>query len=232
MVPEAICQRENAGNHMNEFPQTELNQVRRIAKRGKYDKTSIYQILDEGFLCHLAFTVDEQPFVIPTLYARVGDVIYVHGSHISRMLKTLAEGARLCLTVTLVDGLVLARSAFHHSMNYRSAVIFGSGTLMEKDEEKLRALKAISDRLMPRRWEDCRQPNAKELNVTSVIRIEIEEASPKIREGMPIDDQEDYDLPIWAGIVPIQKNFGAPVRDEKLSDAIELPNYLHDLLEN
>ncbi len=214
---------------MNEFPQTKRNQVRRLAKRGKYDKTSIYQILDEGFLCQLAFVVDEQPFVIPTLYARVDDSIYIHGSQISRMLKTLAEGVRLCLTVTLVDGLVLARSAFHHSMNYRSAIIFGSGILIENDEEKLLALKAISDRLVPHRWEDCRQPNTKELNVTSVIRIEIEEASAKIREGMPIDDQEDYDLPIWAGIVPIHQNFGAPVRDEKLSETIDLPNYLQNL---
>ncbi len=217
---------------MNEFPQTKRNQVRRLAKRGKYDKTSIYQILDEGFLCQLAFVVDEQPFVIPTLYARVEDSIYIHGSQISRMLKTLAEGVRLCLTVTLVDGLVLARSAFHHSINYRSAIIFGSGILIENDKEKLLALKAISDRLVPHRWEDCRQPNTKELNVTSVIRIEIEEASAKIREGMPIDDQEDYDLPIWAGIVPIHKNFGPPVRDEKLSETVDLPNYLQNLMEN
>jgi nitroimidazol reductase NimA-like FMN-containing flavoprotein (pyridoxamine 5'-phosphate oxidase superfamily) len=209
-----------------EFRKTPRNQVRRLAKRGKYDKDTVYRILDEAALCHLSFVVDEQPFVIPTLFARIDDVIYVHGSQISRMLKTLAQGVRLCLTVTLVDGLVLARSAFHHSMNYRSAVVFGTGKLVESDEEKLRALNAISDHLLPERWEDCRQPNIKELNVTSVIRIEIEEASAKIREGMPVDDKEDYELPVWAGILPIKQSFGEPIPDEQLSADILLPDYL------
>ncbi len=209
-----------------EFAKTERNQVRRIAKRGKYDKETIYPILDEGFLCHVSFCINEQPFIIPTLFARVEDAIYIHGSHISRMLKTLAEGVPICLSVTLVDGLVLARSAFHHSMNYRSTVIFGTGKLVTDEAEKLLALKAISDHLLPERWEDCRQPNAKELNVTSVIKIEIEEASAKIREGMPVDDKEDYDLPIWAGVLPITQTFGAPVSDGKLSKNIETPDYL------
>jgi hypothetical protein len=209
-----------------EFEQTSRNQVRRIAKRGKYDKETIYRILDEAFLCHVSFSIDGQPFIIPTLFARVEDSIYIHGSHISRMLKTLSEGVRICLCVTLVDGLVLARSAFHHSMNYRSAVVFGTGKLVDSEAEKLLALKAISDNLLPERWEDCRQPNAKELNVTSVIRIEIEEASAKIREGMPVDDDSDMNLPIWAGILPISQKFSKPIADEKLSAKIPLPNYL------
>lgn len=209
-----------------EFTKTTRNQVRRLAKRGKYDKETIYAILDESFLCHVSFSIDDQPFIIPTLFARVEDSIYIHGSHISRMLKHLTEGVRICLSVTLVDGLVLARSAFHHSMNYRSAVVFGTGKLVENEAEKLCALKAISDHLLPARWDDVRQPSAKELNVTSVIRIEIEDASAKIREGMPIDDEADYDLPFWAGVLPISQTFGAPIADEKLSDEISLPDYL------
>lgn len=208
-----------------EFAKTERNQVRRIAKRGKYDKETIFEILDKSFLCHISFCLNEQPFTIPTLFARVDDAIYIHGSHISRMLKTLAEGVSLCLTVTLVDGLVLARSAFHHSINYRSAVIFGTGTLVESEAEKNLALKAISDNILPERWEDCREPNPKELNVTSVIKIEIEDASAKIREGMPIDDDSDMDLPVWAGILPIKQTFGEPIPDENLSPKIQIPDY-------
>lgn len=211
------------------FKQTDRNKVRRIAKRGRYDKETIHKILDDGFICYVSFVIDEQPFIIPTLYARVGDAIYIHGSHISRMLKHLETGEKICLAVTLVDGIVLARSAFHHSMNYRSAVIFGTGKLIESDNEKLSALKAISDNLLKGRWEDVREPNRKELNVTSVIRIEIEEASAKIREGMPIDDESDYDLPVWAGILPIRQEFGSPIADEKLSDEITMPEYLSAL---
>ncbi|MCU0238888.1 MAG: pyridoxamine 5'-phosphate oxidase family protein [Pyrinomonadaceae bacterium] len=213
---------------MNEdkFEQTPRNQVRRVAKRGKYDKETIYDILDKAFLCHISFVLDGQPFIIPTLYARVDDAIYIHGSHISRMLKHLETGEKICLAVTHVDGIVLARSAFHHSMNYRSAVIFGTGKLVESDEEKLIALKAISDNILQERWEDCREPNQKELNVTSVIKIEIETASAKIREGMPIDDDSDYNSSFWAGILPINQTFGEPIDDDKLADGIELPNYL------
>lgn len=215
-----------------EFEQTERNQVRRMSKRGKYDKDSIYPILDEGFICHVSFCLGEQPFIIPTLYARVDDAIYIHGSHISRMLKTLAEGVRVSLAVTLVDGLVLARSAFHHSMNYRSAVVFGTGKLVESEDEKYLALKAISDNLLSERWEDCREPNSKELNVTSVIRIEIEEASAKVREGMPIDDDSDMNLQIWAGILPIKQTFGEPKPDEQLSKEIVYPDYLKSISES
>ncbi|NNE97544.1 MAG: pyridoxamine 5'-phosphate oxidase family protein [Pyrinomonadaceae bacterium] len=211
---------------MSEFPKTERNQVRRVAKRGKYDRKTIYKILDAGYLCHVGFAVDQQPFVIPTLYARIEDSIIVHGSSISRMLKNLEKGVRVCVTVTLVDGIVLARSAFHHSMNYRSVCVFGTGRLVEDQGEKIDALKAVSDNLLENRWEDSRPPNQKELNVTSVIKIDIEEASAKIREGDPIDDASDYELPIWAGVLPIITEFGEPQADSKLSSDIDLPEYL------
>jgi len=211
---------------LSDFPKTERNQVRRVAKRGQYDRETIYKILDEGYLCHVGFSVGEQPFVIPTLYARVDDSIIIHGSSISRMLKNVEEGVRVCVTVTLVDGLVLARSAFHHSMNYRSVCAFGTGKLIEDDDEKIAALVAVSDNLLKERWEDSRAPNEKELNVTSVLKIEIEEASAKTREGDPIDDAKDYELPIWAGVLPIETQFGEPVADSKLDSEIELPEYL------
>lgn len=211
---------------MSDFPKTERNQVRRIAKRGKYDRKTIYKILDEGFVCHAGFVVEGQPFIIPTLYARSGDSIFIHGSAVSRMLKNLSEGVKVCVSVTLVDGLVLARSAFHHSINYRSVVVFGTGRLIESDEEKLSALKTISENALPGRFEDSRPPTQKELNVTSVIKIEIEEASAKIREGDPIDDDKDYDLDFWAGVLPIETRFGEPIADAKLDEEIELPDYL------
>ncbi len=208
------------------FEKTERNEVRRLAKRGSYDRETIYGILDASYLCHLGFAVDGQPFVIPTLYGRVDDDIYIHGSNVSRMLGEAAGKQRLCLTVTIVDDLVLARSAFHHSINYRSAVVFGTGEAVRDDEEKMAALKAISDSVLKGRWEDARLPNQKELNVTTVIRIRIEDASAKARTGMPIDDAEDMDLPIWAGLVPVETSLGVPVPDTQLSDEIVLPDYL------
>lgn len=211
---------------MSEFPKTERNQVRRVAKRGKYDRETVYKILDEGFVCHVGFSVDEQIFVIPTLYARVDNSIIIHGSHISRMLKNIEKGVQVCVTVTLIDGLVLARSAFHHSMNYRSVMVFGTGKLIEDKAEKLSALKAVSDNLLQKRWEDSREPTENELNITSVLKIEIEEASAKIREGDPVDDTKDYELPIWAGVLPYETKFGEPSADAKLDKNIELPDYL------
>ena len=209
-----------------EFAPTERSRVRRLAKRGTYDRETIYRILDKASLCHVSFCLEGQPFIIPTLFGRVGDSIYLHGSHISRMLQTLGEGVPLSLAETLVDGLVLARSAFHHSMNYRSAVVFGRGKSVDDENEKMSALKAISEQVVSGRWDDCRPPNAKELNVTAVIRIEIEEASAKIREGMPVDDREDYALPVWAGIVPVRQVYGEPVPDQYVGAAIDLPDYL------
>lgn len=211
---------------MSEYKQSDTNQVRRQPKRGHYDKATLYSILDEGYLCHVGFTVDKQPFVIPTLYARDGDSVLIHGSSISRMLKEIDGGVEVCITVTLVDGIVLARSAFHHSMNYRSAVVFGSGTLIEDKSGKNEALKLISENVLPERWDDSRLPTDKELNVTSVIRVKIREASAKIRKGDPIDDEKDYELPIWAGILPVQTGYGSPIEDSKLDDEIGLPEYL------
>ncbi len=211
---------------MSDFQKTARNEVRRISKRGKYDRESIYEILDEGFLCQVGFNVEQQPFVIPTLYARDEDSILIHGSSISRMLKNLSHGIEVCVSVTLVDGLVLARSAFHHSMNYRSVNVYGNGILIEDRDEKILALKAIAENVIPGRWEDSRKPNEKELSVTSVIRIIIDDASAKVREGDPIDDEIDYRLPIWAGVVPIETKFGVPIADSKLDSEIQLPSYL------
>ena len=211
---------------LKEFPKTERNEVRRVAKRGKYDRETIYGILDDGFLCHVGFALGDQPYVIPTLYARLDDSVVIHGSSVSRMLMNLEAGIDVCLTVTLVDGIVLARSAFHHSMNYRSVLVFGEGKLVDDRAVKLAALEAIANNVLPGRWEDSRQPNENELNVTSVIEIDMREASAKIREGDPIDDEKDYELPIWAGVLPIHQQFGAPIPDTRLADNIELPAYL------
>ena len=210
---------------MADFEKTPRNEVKRQASRGSYDRDTVYAILDEGYVCHVGFCVDGQPFVIPTLSARIDDSVFIHGSSISRMLKEV-EGSEICLTVTLTDGIVLARSAFHHSMNYRSAVVFGKGRLISDKKAKISALRSISENLLPGRWEDAREPTPRELQVTSVIEIEIEQASAKIREGDPSDDKDDYSLPIWAGVLPVEVLFGEPVPDSKLSKGIPLPDYL------
>ncbi len=202
---------------MGIFPTTARTTVRRLPKRGVYDKETIYSILDEGFICHVGFVVDSQPFVIPTGYARVGDTLYIHGSAASRTIKTAATGGiDICVTVTLLDGLVLARSAFHHSMNYRSVVVLGKGRLVTDEQEKRSALHAFTNHVVPQRWEETRQPTSQELKATSVLALPIQEASAKIRTGGPIDDEEDYALPIWAGVVPIETTLGAPIRDTRL----------------
>ncbi len=211
---------------MSEFNQTTTNKVRRQPGRGRYDRETIFSILDEGYLCHVGFVVDSQPFVIPTLYARVDESVFIHGSSISRMLKEIDKGVDVCLTVTLVDGIVLARSAFHHSMNYRSAVVFGNGHLITDRNAKLSALKSIAENVLPDRFADSREPTKKELNVTSVIEIVIREASAKIRTGDPSDDPKDYKLPIWAGVLPVKTTFGLPVPDSRLAEGIALPPYL------
>lgn len=214
---------------MSDFRRTERNTVVRRAERGRYDRETVFGILDEAFLCHLGFVVDGQPFVIPTLYGRDADTIYVHGSSVSRMLKNLSAGIKACVTVTLTDGIVLARSAFHHSMNYRSVTAYGTGMEVTEKTEKIRALKIISDNVLPGRWEDSRPPTDNELNVTTVIAIPIEDAAAKIREGAPKDDAKDYELPIWAGVIPIGTVYGEPVADERLMEGVELPAYLESL---
>ena len=195
---------------------TERTTLRRRPNRGSFETDTIYAILDQGFVCHIAFTVDGQPFAIPTGYARRGDEIYVHGSAASRMLRTLGDGVDMCLTVTLVDGLVLARSAFHHSMNYRSVVVLGKTRLVTDDGEKLEALRSFTDHIIPGRWADLRPVTAQELKATTVLALPIREASAKIRSGPPIDDEDDYRWPIWAGVVPLHTRTGEPVPDERL----------------
>ena len=207
------------------FTPTERTRVVREPHRGVYDRQEIYKILDEGIVCHVGFTADAQPFVIPTLYARVGDAIYFHGSAASRMLRGTAAGISVCVTVTLTDGLVLARSVFNHSMNYRSVVALGKATLVDAPAEKLEALHAFTERILPGRWKDARQPNEKELKATSILKLALTEISAKVRSGPVQDDEEDYALPVWAGIVPLHLQAGAPVRDERCDPTIPTPAY-------
>ena len=207
------------------FPQTDRTKLKRLPKRGHFDRETVYSILDEGFICHVGFAVDGQPFVIPTGYARVDDQLYVHGSQASRMLRNLAEGMDACVTVTIIDGLVLARSAFHHSMNYRSVLVFGRATLVNDSEEKYAALVALSEHIVPGRWADVREPNEQEMKLTTVLRLPLTEASAKIRTGPPLDDEEDYALPMWAGVIPLKLVAGEPVNDPRLSAEIPVPDY-------
>lgn len=208
------------------FSKTQRTTIRRLPKRGFYDRETIYRILDEGLICHVGFSVGNMPFVIPTIYGRDGETLYFHGAKASRMLKTLSEGVEACVTVTLVDGLVLARSAFHHSMNYRSVVIFGKASQVVDKDEKLKALLAISEHLIPGRWAEAREPNERELNATSVLSLPITEASAKVRTGGPVDDEEDYDLPIWAGELPLKLIAGEPITDSRQKIQVEIPDYI------
>jgi nitroimidazol reductase NimA-like FMN-containing flavoprotein (pyridoxamine 5'-phosphate oxidase superfamily) len=206
-------------------PPTERTRVVREPQRGVYDRESIYKILDEAFVCHVGFSVDGQPFVIPTLFARVGDALYFHGSAASRMLRNLSEGIPVCVTVTLVDGFVLARSVFNHSMNYRSVVALGNAIRVDAPQEKLDALRGFTDKILPRRWNDARQPNEKELKATSILRLPLTEISAKVRSGPPMDDDPDYTLPVWAGVIPVHLAFGSPIRDERCDLSIPMPAY-------
>ena len=207
---------------MNLTPRTTL---KRLPKRGSHDRKVIDQILDEGFICHVGFVSDGQPIVIPTGYARVEDELIIHGSQASRMLRNVGKGIQVCVTVTLIDGLVLARSAFHHSMNYRSVVIFGNASVVEDRNEKIEALRALSEHMIPGRWKDAREPNQTELQQTTVLSLPITEASAKIRTGPPLDEEEDYDLPIWAGVIPLRMIADEPVPDPRLPDDINAPEY-------
>ena len=207
------------------FNQTERTKLKRLPKRGYFDRETVYGILDEGFICHVGFAPEGQPFVIPTGYARVGDTLYIHGSQASRMLRTLSDGVDACVTVTIIDGLVLARSAFHHSMNYRSVVIFGRATLVEDREEKYAALLALSEHIVRGRWADVRAPTEQELIQTTVLSLPLIEASAKIRTGPPLDDEEDYAMNVWAGVVPLKLVAGEPINDPRLAEGIEPPEY-------
>jgi uncharacterized protein len=213
----------NAEESISVTPRT---QVKRRAQRGNYDRAVIHQILDEGLICHVGFVVDGQPFVIPTAYGRINEQIYIHGSPMSRMLRSLQQGVEVCITVTLLDGLVLARSAFHHSMNYRSVVIFGTAVLVEAPAEKMTALKAFTEHIIRDRWAEVRPPNAPELAGTLVLALSLEEASAKIRTGPPVDDEADYALPVWAGELPLQLIADAPVADPRLTVGMTIPEYI------
>ena len=208
------------------FTQTERTKLKRLPKRGHFDRETVYGILDEGFICHVGFAPEGRPVVIPTGYARVDDNLYIHGSQASRMLRTLSEGVDACVTVTLIDGLVLARSAFHHSMNYRSVVIFGRATLVEDREEKLAALLALSEHIVRGRWAEVREPTEQELRQTTVLSLPLVEASAKIRTVPPLDDEEDYAMSVWAGVLPLRLETGEPIKDPRLPDGIEVPDYV------
>jgi uncharacterized protein len=210
------------------FTPNERTRVVREPHRGVYDRDTIHKILDEGFVCHVGFSVEGQPYVIPTMYARVGEAIYFHGSAASRMLRGAGAGIPVCVTVTLVDGLVLARSVFNHSMNYRSVVALGRAALVDATAEKIAALRAFTEKILPGRWNDARQPNEKELKATSILRLPLTEASAKIRSGPVEDDAEDYALRVWAGIVPMRLVAGAPIRDERCDAGIPVPEYAEE----
>ena len=211
---------------MEGFEPTGRTRLRRLPQRGSYDREVVYRILDEGLVCHVGFVAGGEPFVIPTGYARAGDTLYIHGSAASRMLRTLAEGARVCVTVTLLDGLVLARSAFHHSMNYRSVVVLGTASVVEGAAEKLEALRAFTEHVIPGRWAEVRAPDEAELRKTLVLRLPLAEASAKVRTGPPVDDEPDYRLPVWAGEIPMRLTAGAPAPDPRLALGCEPPSYV------
>jgi nitroimidazol reductase NimA-like FMN-containing flavoprotein (pyridoxamine 5'-phosphate oxidase superfamily) len=205
--------------------------VARIPDRGHYDPADIHRILDAAFLCHIGFTLpadsgEPTPCVIPTLFGRDGDRVFFHGSAASRMLRTAATSVPVCFEATIVDGIVLARSAFHHSMNYRSVVVFGCAEIVTEDAQKLRALEIISDHILPGRWQQVRQPTPQELKATSVLSLPLNEASAKIRTGPPKDDEADYALPIWAGILPLKQTAGELIPDPKLAPGIPTPQHL------
>ena len=218
----------DAGSQDTDGLKTPRTSLRRNPGRGLHDWQTIAAILDEGTICHIAFEAEGQPYAIPTLYGRDGRTLYIHGSAGSRMLRSLADGTPLCLTVTLVDGIVLARSVFHHSMNYRSVVVLGTASLVEEEAEKLHALEVITDHLVPGRWGDARTPNDLELKVTLVLRMEIDEASAKVRPGGPSDEPEDMDFPVWAGRLPLSLVAGEPETDPAVAPEHVVPQYVRD----
>lgn len=211
---------------MSQFTPTDRTQIKRLPKRGHYERETVCSILDTAFVCHVGFSVDGQPFVIPTNFGRSGDTLYLHGSAASRMLKTLSGGVPVCVTVTHVDGLVLARSAFHHSVNYRSVVILGKAQLVEDPAEKMQALRIFTEHVMKGRWNDVRIPTEQELKATIVLSLPLEEVSAKVRTGGPIDDEADYALPVWAGVLPLETVAKAPLPDAQRKNDPPIPEYL------
>lgn len=212
---------------MSSFERSDRNRIKRVPMRAEYDRDTIYRIVDDALICHVGFVQDGRPFVIPILHARDGDRLLLHGAKASRLLKHIGAGHEICVTMTFLDGLVLARSVFHHSMNYRSAVLFGTGRIIENEEEKMDGLRVLTEHIMPGRWDDARLPTQKELNATSVVAMDIQSASAKIRTGPPVDDDADYGLSVWAGVLPIRNQVLDPVCDERLSEDITTPDYIH-----
>ncbi len=213
---------------MDNLKITERTKVNRLPKRASYDRNVIYNILDSTFICHIAFNIEGQPYIIPIVYGRKDDKIYIHGLKTNRMFNSFNSGKDVCISVSLIDGIILARSAFHHSANYRSVIMFSKPELILDQNKKLEALKNIMEHFIPGRWEETRKPNEKELNATSVFSFKIDEASAKIREGGANDEPEDMVLNIWAGIIPLKITAGNPIKDENLSNNIELPHYLKE----
>ena len=213
---------------MSQFQPTERTRLRRLPDRGVYDQAQVAAILDEGFICHVGFAVDGQPYVIPTIYVRCDDTLYLHGSAASRMLRSVREEIPVCITVTHVDGLVLARSAFNHSVNYRSVVILGTAVEVTEPDERVQALEALVEHLIPQRWQDVREPSEQELKATMVIRVPLEEVSAKVRTGPPHDDEEDYQLDCWAGEIPLYTAPQAGVPDPRLAASIAVPEYVQN----
>ena len=214
------------------FPKTPRNKVKRHADRGYYDASIIYPIIDQSLICHVGFVEDQQPFVIPTLHARHGDTILLHGAKGNRLLRHIEHGGSVCISISLLDGIVLARSVFSHSINYRSAVLFGHGTIIEDEVAHVQALERFTERLLPGRWGDARPPSAIELKQTAIAAVNIESASAKIRSGPPNDAEEDLDLPVWAGVLPLDQVAGAPIADSRLRAEIELPAYIANFLKS
>ncbi len=215
---------------MSRFEPTAKTKLRRLPKRGAFDRKTVEDILDAGFVAHVGFVDGGQPFVLPMIYGRDGGMVYLHGSAGGRHLRALAAGGNICVTVTVVDGLVLARSAFHHSMNYRCVVVLGRAEKVSDQTQKLRALEIISEHVLPGRWQDARKPNAAEMKQTLVVALPLSECSAKIRTGPPLDEEEDYSLPIWAGVVPMKTVFGAPAADLRLAAGGRVPDYLKKAL--
>jgi nitroimidazol reductase NimA-like FMN-containing flavoprotein (pyridoxamine 5'-phosphate oxidase superfamily) len=214
------------GDDVSEFTSTEKNRVKRRPDRGRYDKPTVYAIIDEAMLCHIGFVQDGQPFVIPALHARQNDALLIHGASASRLIKHIQAGNEVSISIAILDAVVVAKTAFNQSVNYRSVVLFGKGRLIKDDDEKLQALEYFTERLIPKQWEYIRKPSPKELKATSIVAISIEEASAKIRNAPPGDDGEDRDLPIWAGLLPVKQVIQAPVSADYTDDSIPVPKHI------
>lgn len=214
---------------MSEYPQSSRNTLKRSSKRGHYDRETIYPILDAGFLCHVGFTIGEQPYVLPNAYGREGDTLYLHGAIGNRLLNQLEKDIPVCITVTHTDGIVLARSVFHHSFNYRSVVVFGTARLVP-EADKEHALYVVTEQILRGRWNEARRPTEKELRITKVLAVQMEEASAKVRTGPPVDEAEDHKLPIWAGVLPLQQMAGEAIPDPGMAELLPIPSSVEKTL--